>query len=157
MFPTSPTNGDIYIKGSTPYIYASADNSWTQTTDEYLTASNIKDGVSILGVTGNYVASMGLRTYVALNASERLWYYKIGPYYIMSNFNAISGGQDTSFPPNSDATTRAKIAEKLDITIDSYGESNADSSILLKCAKNTSGDTWTLQDGGTILNYIKSA
>lgn len=139
-----------------PYVYASTDNSWTQTSDSYLTASNIKNGVSILGVTGTYTASMGLRSYVALNGTERLWYYQIGKYYIIGNFNNIGGGQDTAFPVMSDSTTRAKIAEKLSITIDSYGESNDDSSTLNVTAKNTSGDTWTLQDGGKILNYIKS-
>lgn len=213
-FPTNPSDGDIYVKGSTPYVYDSVSNSWTETTDANLIAGNIKNGIAILGTTGTfpndgdaiagdvksgktfysdnatkktgtlaldgnaatddvvsgktffsnsftkqtgtYSPTLGSRTYVALNASVKLWYYQVGKYYIIGNFNEISGGQDTSFPIHSDSTTRDKVAEKLGITIDSYGEANADSSGLLKTAKNTSGDNWSLQDGGTILNWIKS-
>ncbi len=58
-FPSSPTNGQIYIKGSTPYIYSSVNNSWTETTDANLVAGNIKSGVDILGVSGTFNSQLG--------------------------------------------------------------------------------------------------
>lgn len=32
-FPTSPNNGDKYIKGSITYVYTSSNNSWTATNE----------------------------------------------------------------------------------------------------------------------------
>jgi hypothetical protein len=68
-FPSSPTDGQIYVKGSTPYVYSSASNSWTQTTDANLIAGNIKNGVSILGVTGTLSQGLGDIYITSLDAS----------------------------------------------------------------------------------------
>ena len=85
-FPTSPTDGQIYILGSTPYVYASSNNSWTQTTDANLTAGNIKNGVTILGVTGSYAGSAALgNIYISPLNLPVSWYDKFGTAALLNS------------------------------------------------------------------------
>ena len=53
-FPSSPTDGQVYIKDGVRYVYSSASNSWDIQTDPNKVAGNIKDGVAIDNITGNY-------------------------------------------------------------------------------------------------------
>ena len=53
-FPTSPTNGQVYIKDGIRYVYASASNSWTIQADPNKSAGNIKSGVEIDTITGTF-------------------------------------------------------------------------------------------------------
>jgi len=56
-FPTSPSNGDIYVKDGVSYQYTLAENKWAIIIDPDKIASNIKNGVEIDGVTGTYEGS----------------------------------------------------------------------------------------------------
>jgi hypothetical protein len=161
---TFPSDGDAIAgdvkSGKTFYSDDSTKKTGTLSLDGDATTDDVVSGKTFFSnsftkQTGAYSPVLGDRTYVALNASVKLWYYQIGKYYIIGNFNEISGGQDTALPLSSDSTTRSKIAEKLGITIDSYGESNSDSSGSLVTAYNSTGDNWSLT-GGKILNWIKS-
>lgn len=108
-YPTNPNNGDIYIKGSTPYIYASANKSWTQTTDANLVAGNIKNSVSILGVTGTFPndgnAGVGDvlsgKTFYTTNATKHTGTYtptSFGDYLISAGeLPILYGNTGTSF------------------------------------------------------------
>ena len=145
-FPSSPSNGDVYIKDGVRYVYASASNSWTiqidpnkvagniksgvsidnvagtltHIPDANLIAENIKSGIVILGVTGTYADNLSAELNVLPDGSSNpyVYYHKIGKVYIFKY------AQNGSNPGSifSDAATRAQIASALGITINSYGE-----------------------------------
>ena len=89
-FPTSPTDGDIYVKGSTPYIYSSTNNSWTETTDANLLSENIKSGVSILGVSGE-LSSLSNIYISPLEHFRNIGYYTNG-YYVIGTYYCFNVG-----------------------------------------------------------------
>jgi len=53
-FPTTPNDGDVYIKDGVRFVYASATNTWTVQADPDKIAGNIKDTINIDGVVGTY-------------------------------------------------------------------------------------------------------
>lgn len=53
-FPTSPTDEDVYVKDGVRYVYSSSSNSWTKSADPNKSAANIKNGVSIDGISGTF-------------------------------------------------------------------------------------------------------
>ena len=118
-FPTSPTDGDIYVKGSTPYVYASANNSWTKTTDANLVAGNIKSGVDILGVTGSHYSQLS-NIYISALEQFKVITYTEGTSEMAYQYSVIIG--DYIYVPffiNSNGLDPARIrAGMMKISID---------------------------------------
>jgi len=110
-FPTSPTNGDIYVKDSVSYQYTAASNTWDIITDPDKIASNIKDGIEIDGVTGTYKgATITGELNFPLDGGEVFRYYKCGDLYMnVGGSNALRGFM-------SDTTTKNKLASDFGFT-----------------------------------------
>ena len=118
-FPTSPTNGDTYVKDGVSYQYTAASNTWDIITDPDKIASNIKSGVEIDGITGTYTASPSVSGILGVTdpvTSQDVTYWQYGKMYIIRGYgssdNFIGGGDFTTI--NASA---GRIASLLGITI----------------------------------------
>lgn len=99
-FPTSPTDEDVYVKDGVRYVYSSSSNSWTKSADPNKSAANIKNGVSIDGISGTFpndgTAAEGDvisgKTFYSSNASKKTGTYS--PTITWGDEEAVSDGED---------------------------------------------------------------
>lgn len=99
-FPLTPTEGEVYIKDGVRYVYSSSYNSWTKSSDPNKSASNIKNGVSIDGVSGTFpndgTAEEGDvisgKTFYSSNATKKTGTYDQSITW--GNEESVADGQD---------------------------------------------------------------
>lgn len=99
-FPTSPTDEDVYIKDGVRYVYSSSSNSWTKSADPNKSASNIKNGVSIDGVSGTFPNDgtatesdvISGKTFYSSNATKKTGTY--APSITWGDEEAVADGED---------------------------------------------------------------
>ena len=130
-FPTSPSNGDTYLKGQTLYVYSSANNSWTQTP-----------------------LTIGTLQHTAIpDNNANIDYYIIGKYYIIAGITFTAFTPNISLPPYNDSNTLGIITSTLGITVNTtftYNNPSSDTSSNTHSAKYAGGGSWQL--GGNATN-----
>ena len=206
-FPTSPTDGQVYIKDGVRYVYSSASNSWdiqtdpnkvagnikngvaidnitgnydheatnpitassmlsgkvgfvngnkiTGTGDANLVASNIKNGVNIFNITGNYVGEIMSNLQTASDGNFRIDYYYIGKYYIIAGLYDIVSNPTIKLPAYFDASTVGWITSILGISSDTNFY-NTDNSATVKTCRYVGGILQYGSNGGAWLTMIKA-
>lgn len=99
-FPTSPSDEQVYIKDGVRYVFSSSSNSWSKSADPNKTASNIKNGVSIDGVSGTFPNDgtatesdvISGKTFYSSNATKKTGTYS--PSITWSDEQAVSDGTE---------------------------------------------------------------
>jgi len=157
-FPTSPTNGDIYVKDGVSYQYTAASNTWDIITDPDKIASNIKSGVEIDGITGTYTGSASLGSEQTINdgVSSYIRYRKYGDFYIVHGIQFVSSPPLEHFIGGSSEvnaqTSADRIASLIGVTITSYDIQEMDRSVSTALYYWT-GSAWTNANGADYVLY----